>query len=298
VSDFELILVDNASENVPPGWFEALVSAEGLPNIQVYRLIHSVDYDIAAWVGVENSIGDFVLVFNPFLDSLSILPAALDEAAKGRELVLIRNAAPAAQNGVERLLAEMFRKTFNWLSELDLREDAASYRLMSKRIVAYLLQQPRPALRYRTLPAAAGFSRATLTYSNPRPAGGRRSLWRRMREAMRLVLANTFAPIRIMSVTALAGAALNVLYSVYVLVIALLKPDVAPGWVTLSLQQSGMFFLLSAMIFILSEYLMHTLKWMMGGPQYFVASEMTSAVLTRHKKLNVEGRSQDTRLRA
>ena len=42
--------------------------------------------------------------------------------------------------------------------------------LMSKRVVSYLLQFPRPAIRYRALPAFAGFSKTTLYFSAPRRA--------------------------------------------------------------------------------------------------------------------------------
>lgn len=293
VTDFEIIVVDNASAGKSTAMLTDLTSRNGLPNIQIYRLIHSVDYDVAAWAGVENSIGDYVLVFDAFSETLEMLPAALDEISRGHEFVSIRNLEPIDRGVLERLSGDLFRRLFSWLSEVDLIEDAAPFRLMSKRVVAFLLLQPRPALRYRTLPAVAGFSRTTLSYAAPHPKGRRTGFVRRARRAARMLMANTFAPIRIVSLMALAGAALNLLYSVYVLVIAMAKPDVAPGWITLSLQQSGMFFLMSCVIFIIAEYLMHSLQWTTNGPPYFVASEMTSAVLTRRHKLNVEGRAQE-----
>lgn len=40
----------------------------------------------------------------------------------------------------------------------------------------------------------------------------------------------------------LFGATANLLYSIYIMLIALFKHDIAPGWVSMSLQQSGMFF--------------------------------------------------------
>ena len=40
---------------------------------------------------------------------------------------------------------------------------------------------------------------------------------------------------------------MNIIYSIYVLIIALVKTNVGEGWITLSLQQSGMFFLKHAM---------------------------------------------------
>jgi hypothetical protein len=99
------------------------------------------------------------------------------------------------------------------------------------------------------------------------------------------------APLRIVSILALTGAVLNLLYSVYVVVIAVASGRVQPGWTTLSLQQSGMFFLLSVVVFVLSEYLAHALRWSLEGPPYFIASELTSAILTRRQKLNVDSRA-------
>lgn len=105
---------------------------------------------------------------------------------------------------------------------------------------------------------------------------------------MRLVVANSMMPIRLVSLATLLGALLNLAYSAYVVLIAIVKRDVAPGWVTLSLQQSGMFFLFSMILFVLTEYMIHTMRWNMRGTEYFIDSERTSAVLSRRQKLNVE----------
>ena len=100
-------------------------------------------------------------------------------------------------------------------------------------------------------------------------------------------MSNSTAPLRIVSAVALTGALLNLFYSVYVVVVAFTKSNVQPGWTTLSLQQSGMFFLISIVMFLLTEYLAYMIRWAQSGA-YFLASEATSAVLTRRQKLNVE----------
>lgn len=57
-----------------------LTSQNGLPNLQVYALTKEVDADTAAWVGLENALGDFVVVFDHLLDDLSVLPEMLEKA--------------------------------------------------------------------------------------------------------------------------------------------------------------------------------------------------------------------------
>jgi hypothetical protein len=84
------------------------------------------------------------------------------------------------------------------------------------------------------------------------------------------------------------GAVANLFYSVYVVAIALFKSNVAPGWISFSLQQSGMFFLISLVLLVLGEYILNMVSLSNEGPPYHVAQEFTSACMTRREKLNIE----------
>jgi len=105
---------------------------------------------------------------------------------------------------------------------------------------------------------------------------------------MRLLVSTTQAPMRLVTSLCLFGAAANLLYSIYVISIGLFKADVAPGWVSLSLQQSGMFFLISLVLLVLGEYILHMASLSNEGPLYHVGQEFTSARMTRKEKLNIE----------
>ena len=90
-----------------------------------------------------------------------------------------------------------------------------------------------------------------------------------------------------MTALSLFGAGANVLYSAYVIGIALLKADVAPGWTTLSLQQSGMFLLISLVLLVLGEYLLSVTALAAARPAYHVAREFASVRMTRQERLNL-----------
>ncbi|MGH8475434.1 MAG: hypothetical protein ACRER2_06625, partial [Methylococcales bacterium] len=109
---------------------------------------------------------------------------------------------------------------------------------------------------------------------------------------MRLLVSTTPAPMRLVTSLTLFGAIANVVYSIYVVAVGLFKTDVAPGWISLSLQQSGMFFLLSLVLLVLGEYILHMASLSNEGPLYHVAQEFTSARITRREKLNVEDITQ------
>lgn len=87
VDDYELIVVDNGSSNEEFRDYQPLLGGDGFANIQIYRLLQQVDNDVASIVGIENSLGDYVLVYDPRSENLSQLGAALDKIAEGCEVV-------------------------------------------------------------------------------------------------------------------------------------------------------------------------------------------------------------------
>ena len=92
---------------------------------------------------------------------------------------------------------------------------------------------------------------------------------------------------RVVTLLSTLAAGLNVLYTGYVISVYVLKDDVAPGWTTISLQQSGMFLLLSLMVLVLGEYILQMASLSNEGPRWHVAREFTSVEVSRRRALNV-----------
>lgn len=288
VSDYELVVVDNASTDDSVAVLKNLVGEHGQPNLQVYALTKEVDTDTATWVGLENALGDYVAVIDPMADDIHFLPNLLESAASGADVVFAHNAQKSFQSLPYRCAFATFNLLYKRLNGVDLAKEAPHFRLLSKRIVNFLLQHPLPAMSYRHLPASAGFTRVNLHYS-ARPKGVSAGSWTEsLDRGMRMLVSTTRAPMRLVTSLSMFGAAANLVYSVYVVAIGLFKTDVAPGWVSLSLQQSGMFFLISLVLMVLGEYIVNMARLTNEGPLYHVGQEFTSARMTRREKLNIE----------
>ncbi len=287
-SDYELIVVDNASEDSSVEELKRLAGEEGLPNLQVYALAKQVDNDTAAWVGLENALGDFVAVLDPMVDDIAFLPTMLDSAVSGADVVFADNACKVAQSLAYRMAAAAFSRLYIWFKGIHLAKEAPQYRMLSKRVVNFILQHSQPSLTYRHLPATGGFVRVNLNYHWIPKDAEKKRLGESVERGIRLLVSTTHAPMRLVTTLSLFGALANVLYSIYVIIIGLVKTDVAPGWVSLSLQQSGMFFLISLVLLVLGEYILHMASLSNEGPLYYVSQEFTSARLTRREKLNIE----------
>jgi len=288
VSDFELVIVDNASNDESVAVLKVLTAEAGLPNLQVYALTKEVDADTASWVGLENALGDFVVVIDPLADDIAFLPEMLDKAVSGADVVFASNEQKAPQSLAYRGAYAVFDGLYKRFNGIHLAKEAPQYRVLSKRVVNFILQHPQPAMTYRHLPATGGFARVNLNYSATPKVSQAKRLGESVDRGMRLLVSTTRAPMRLVTTLSLFGAGANVVYSIYVVIVGFLKTDVAPGWVSLSLQQSGMFFLISLVLLVLGEYILQMVSLSNEGPLYHVGQEFTSARMTRREKLNIE----------
>ncbi len=291
VADYELIIVDNSSEDESLGILKNLIGQAGYPNVQVYALTKEVDTDIASWVGLENALGDFVAVIDPLTDDIGFLPQMLDKAVSGIDIVFANNKQKPRQSYAYRVAYAAFNILYKSVNGIHLSRESSKYRLFSKRIVNFILQHPQPSITYRHLPAMGGFSRINMEYSSTLLAQSSKKLGESIDQGMRLLVSTTRVPMRLVTSLSLFGAIANLIYSVYVVFVSIFKPDVAPGWASLSLQQSGMFFLISLVLLVLGEYLLYTTALTNQGPLYHVGQEFSSVRMLRKERLNIEDAS-------
>lgn len=287
-TDFELIVVDNASSDNSVSVLKRLTAENGLANLQVYALTKEVDADTASWVGLDNALGDFVVVVDPLSDDISFIPEMLDQAVSGADVVFAKNAQKPAQSLAYRVAHAVFSRLYNHFSGVHLANEAPQYRILSKRVINFILQHPQPTMTYRHLPATGGFVRAYLNYSSAPQESRPKKLGGSIDRGMRLLVSTTRAPMRLVTSLSLFGAFANLIYFIYVLAVGILKTDVTPGWMSISLQQSGMFFLTSLVLLVLGEYILNMVSLSNEGPLYHIGQEFTSARMTRLEKLNIE----------
>lgn len=287
-TDFEIVVVDNASQDASAEILRSLAESEGSPNLQVYVLTDRVDVDTALFVGVERAIGDYVATVDLDLDDPAMIESMVRAAHEGHDVVFVTNERAPEVSLVYRAASAVYHRLYRAIHGLDLRGRAPRFRLMSRQVVNYVLQFDSPSLLMRHLPLAAGYRKAHLGYRSAFAPVVRRSLRESVDASTHALFATGSAPMRLATALCMFGALANIVYSVYVVAIFLFKEDVAQGWVTLSLQQSGMFFLVSLVLLILSEYVLQVTRSSAKRPMYSVGREHTSPVVTRKQRLNVE----------
>lgn len=286
---YETLAVNNASRDQTA---EAVAAAQGrFPNITFLELTRRMNISVATVVGLDHSIGDLVVILDPRLDPPDLVARMVAEAAKGFEIVYaIPNQHGGRRSFYERM-ESLFLRFVSRVNGIEVPPTFPSARLFSRTMLNFLLQAVDRHLILSLAPSLSGHPAAQISYDRTRVdalSGARHYSWRRsITKAIELTLAISPRPLRIVSITALFACGLAIVYSVYAFVLWLFSDDVMPGWTSLSLQISGLFFFVCLLLAMMSEYLQQILESVERRPLYLVKQHSESKVMSYGQELNV-----------
>jgi hypothetical protein len=139
VTDYELIIVDNSSDDESVNLLKNLTGQSGYPNLQVYALTKEFHGDTTSWIGLENALIDFVTVIDPLLDDICFLPEMLDKAVIGAEVVFAENKRKPRQNFAYKAAYAVVNLLYKSFNGIHLTKDSPQCRLLTKRVVNFIL---------------------------------------------------------------------------------------------------------------------------------------------------------------
>ena len=288
-TDYELIIIDNASEDGTIQVLKEMTKGiKAVENLQVYSLTNQVSDNIAAWAGIENSLGDYVITINPEVDDINFIPEILKQSIPNSDITFVVNNFKEKGGLFNTLIISIFNFLSKILNHSKPKNKDSNYRMLSKKVVNFILNYPKPSIIYNNLASITGFSKNNLFYDHEHIEKKKGNFILDFNETIQNLISKNRFPIRFASFLMFFASLSNLVYSLYVVLILIFKSDVAPGWVTLSLQQSGMFFLISLVLLIICEYITNLNNLTNEGPLFYIGQEFTSENIKRIKKLNIE----------
>lgn len=291
--DYEIVLVDNASTDHTVEVVEQL--QQELRNIQLYSLARPIPHESAFVVGLEQAIGDVVVALDAAYDPVDPIPDMVNVNADGIDIVYgLRSDRLQRSFSIYHGLTRSFFRLYRFITKENLPIAVSTLRLYTRRALNSFLDNSDRYSLFAVIGAFSGLRYRTFNYERLNRTGKpvNQSYSEAVLRAFRLFFLSSHYPLRFLSLTALLGAFLNVLYSIYVVFVNIFKAKVAEGWTTLSLQSSVMFFLLFTILAVLSEYVARLVINSQNRPFYLITRESKSLVLLRKHDINVT-RSQD-----
>ena len=275
-SNYEIVIVDNKLPDERAASLLGLL--EELPALRVIKLSRNHTHDIAIMAGLESVIGDYVVVTDPALDPIKSIPRIVSQ----NQTSDIVQGVAAPPNGEKSIRMTIFRRLFYTYSRkymlVDVPTNATYFIALSRRAVAALTSSTRRDTHIRFMIRAIGYTYAILPYEVHMSPIRKRSLRVGVLEAADVVSSYSVHPLRFMSWLGLFASILSLSYAAYVIYVAITQQHVAEGWTTMSLQISGLFFILFLIIVVLAEYIGKLLIETRHDPKYHVVDELVSTV--------------------
>ena len=275
----EIIMVSAGSDVATTSTASGLLST--LPHLRLIQLSRDFGREAALIAGLETSIGDYVVTLIPETDPPALIPEMTGRCREADGMVIGVDDRGMAGGPVRLLLKRFFHGYMQRFLQAQLVPATTSYQVLSRRMVNALTQLSEGSRQLRMLSATVGYHRSIFPYTllARTGRGGRKSFAQELNLGIELLTSHSRQPLRWLSILGWAASLLNVMYMGYTILIFLFKKDVAPGWTTLSLQHSLMFFLLFSILAVLSEYVGRIFEQTRGRPLYFIGDEKNSSVL-------------------
>jgi glycosyltransferase involved in cell wall biosynthesis len=293
-SNFEILLIDNGSKDDSRQVVTGLLERHKC--LRFLSLSRAVNGDIALTAGLDAAIGDYVVTANSNFDPPNEIPAMVELCRSGYDVVFGVDRARIAppSNFIYRWMRSAFLLLSRWLLRLEIPAGTTGFRVFSRSAVNALTRIRSRRRFFSILASDIGLVACSHLYTPVYRTGGTqpRRLFESTRTGMSVLLHYSILPLRLVSLIAFIGSGLSLIYSLYVVVVYLLKPDVASGWTTLSLQVSGLFAIVFLMLALLGECMGRVMEEVLQRPLYHIRDEQSSAVmLSDAAKRNVLGQS-------
>ncbi|MDR0535215.1 MAG: glycosyltransferase [Puniceicoccales bacterium] len=278
---FELILVDDGlTEEIQS---QLLAILDRRENIRYVRLARHYSLEIATTCALEQTIGDVAVLFNLDTDlPESILPLAR-EASKG-SIAIARE--QRHQGMLRQFLARIFHRLLRRIGgvKFDLQEGAE--RAYPRAALTALNKIRNRRRNIRLFHSYIGIPQVLMDV--PRRENHRReSLFQLSNRGLDLLFSNFIHPLKWVSWLGCATALLNMCYLGYVFAVALIKRNVAPGWVSYSASTTVMFLVLFLILAVVAEYVGRIQEEVQERPLYFIDFEKDSRIDLKDRIINV-----------
>jgi len=254
---WEILWVDDGSTDGTDRALRALCERD--PRVRTVRFSRNFGHMAALTAGMENAraVGAVVTLDADGQHPPAMIPRMVRLWQEGADVVQTVRTATAGEGSLKRITSRGFYAVLNYLSDLDLAEGAADFRLLDRQVVDALVALPERVRFVRGLVQWIGFRRVLLPYKAKARMAGRTkySLGKMVQLSLNGITSFSIRPLRLSFFLGLAVLALATVYGAYVIVAHAIGVDLVKGWSSLLMSVLVLGGIQLVMLGILSEYL-------------------------------------------
>jgi glycosyltransferase involved in cell wall biosynthesis len=230
-------------------------------------------HQAALRAGLKYAQGDAVISMDADMQHPpELLPKLIAEWEDGGQVVYTIREDGDELGFLKRITSKLFYKIINFLSDLNIQNGAADFRLLDRKIVTIINEEREADLFLRGYIDWLGFKQVGIPYKPaPRYSGTSKYSFKKMFSfATHGITQFSIKPLRLAFLLSSAAFSLSVAYVIYAAWIALVRNTAVPGWLSLVIlfvfMQGVQFLLLGLM----GEYLGRTFMQTKHRPEFII----------------------------
>ncbi|MBB3225831.1 glycosyltransferase involved in cell wall biosynthesis [Luteibacter sp. Sphag1AF] len=269
-----VLYVDDGSADNTWSMIDALAAAD--PRVTALKLSRNFGKEAAMTAGLDRADADAVVVIDADLqDPPELIPALLERAREGYDVVYATRAERDGESRVKRFTSAAFYRVMERLSDTPVPRDTGDFRLMSRRAVLALRSLRERQRFMKGLFAWVGYRQTAVIYRRDARAAGQTkwNYWRLTNLAIEGLTSFSTAPLRLATWVGMSAALLAFIYAIWVLLKVLVWGDPVRGYPTLMVV---ILFLGGAQLMalgVIGEYVGRTYSESKQRPIYFIDEE-------------------------
>lgn len=287
-SDYEIVLIAQGAMPDSASGEQMDLMLKNLPSIRYIQLAARVHSDVAWAAGLENAIGDFVVLFDNTVDPISAISESVDICKSGFDVVV--GVAKQPQTVAYRVF-RVFSEHILRAADYHLPRNATGLRCLSRRAVNSVTSTGRFHHQFFLRIQKTGYPSCALPYDLKLGASLEKSFIRGFRNLARLLVFNSTRPLRWVSSMGMMGSCAAFLFAAYSILVHFINGSVVEGWTTTILFMSILFVIQFTMLSFFGEYMGRLLEDRSEQADYSVVFEKNSAVMVNQDRVNVLGDS-------
>lgn len=283
-SDYEILVVSKGPYRDVPRNSAVDLILKTIPSVRFLQLSGGVHDDVVWAAGLENAIGDFVILFDHLTDPLDVINRAVEECKAGYDVVVGVSDQPLPFT--YRILRDTASRVLRAI-DYHIPKNSTGLRCLSRRAVNAVTDTGRFHHQFYLRIQKTGYPVSELVYKPVSESQVKKSIMHGFRNLVRLMVFNSSRPLRWMSVIGTIGSTCALLFAVYSIVVNLINGHVVEGWTTTILFMSVLFMLQFIMLAFFGEYLSRLLDDRSEQAAYSVVFEKNSVVMVNQDRVNV-----------
>lgn len=273
---YEMIFVDDGSQD--DSFQVAAKLAEKNEHVRVIKLSRNFGHQVAITAGIDNAVGDAVVVIDADLqDPPEVIGEFVEKWLEGYDVVYGVRSKRDGESRMKLLTADVFYRLLRAITKIEIPVDVGDFRLMSRRTVDHFKRFRERDRFVRGLVSWIGFKQTGVHYKRARRLDGETKYpYRKMiKFALDGITSFSNVPLKVASWLGYASSLVAFLYTCSVFVQKLLGYTVQ-GWATIMVAVLFLGGVQLICLGIIGEYIGRVFTEIKQRPIYIIEEELGS----------------------